>query len=125
MKLASPLSRRYQHLGLISDGVGRGGENTKLTDVGSLDHANVVSSIPNTAYTFLGMLPDEPGDISLLGRRTSARDHCGELGSDLDKLVLEQVQTELDGPISVASPGYKSDPDLKRLSINDKTAIQL
>jgi len=105
-------------------GSGKEGEVIELTNVGSLDHTNVVSPIPNTAYTFLGMTPDEAGDISLLGRGTSARDHCGELGSDLDELVLEQVQTELDGPISVASPGYESDPDLKRLSINDKTAIQ-
>jgi len=71
------------------------------------------------------MFPDEASDISLLGWRTPARDHRGELGSDLDELVPEQVQTDLDGPISVTSPGYESDPDLKRLSVNDKTTIQL
>jgi len=103
---------------------GRKGEDIKLTNVGSLDHTNVVSPIPNAAHTFLGMFPDESSDISLLGRRTPARDHCGELGSDLDELILEQVQTELDEPISVASPGCESDPDLKRLSIDDKTTIQ-
>ena len=65
------------------------GEDIELTNVGSLDHTNVVSPIPDAAHTFLRMFPDESGDISLLGRRTPARDHCGELGSDLDELVLE------------------------------------
>jgi len=104
---------------------GKEREDIELTNVGSLNHTDVVSPIPNTAHTFLSMRPDEASDISLLGWRTPARDHCGEFGSDLDELDLEQVQTELDGPISVASPGYESDPDLKRLSINDKATIQL
>lgn len=101
------------------------GKDIKLTNISSLDHTNVISPITDTTYTFLGMFPDKSSNISFLGRRTPARDHCRELCSDLDKLVRKQIQTELDGPISVTSSGYKSNPDLKRLSINDKTAIQL
>ena len=83
------------------------GEDIELTNVGSLDHTNVVSPIPNTTHAFLGMFPDEPSDISLLRRRTPACDHCGELCGDFDELILEQIQTELDGPISVTSSGYE------------------
>ena len=60
-----------------------------LTNVGSLDHANVVPSVSDTTHTFLGMLPDEASDISLLGRRTSACDYGGELGSNLYELIRE------------------------------------
>ena len=65
------------------------GENFKLTNVGSLDHTNVVSSISNTAHAFLGMLPDEASDISLLGGRTPARNYGGKLGGNLYELVRE------------------------------------
>ena len=64
-------------------------ENLELTNVGSLDHTNVVSSISNTTHTFLGMLADEASDISLLGGRTPARDYGGELGGNLYELVRE------------------------------------
>ena len=32
---------------------------TSLTDVGSLNHADIVSPIANAAYMFLGMVPDK------------------------------------------------------------------
>jgi len=75
-------------------------EVIRLTNVSSLDHTYVVSSVPNTAYALLGMFSDKTSDISLLGRRTPARNHSGELGSDLDEFVRKQVQTELDSLIS-------------------------
>ena len=64
-------------------------EGLKLTNVGGLDHTNVVPSIPNTTYAFLGMFSDKASDVSLLGRRTPARNHGGEFGSDLYELVRE------------------------------------
>ena len=70
------------------------------------------------------MFSDETGDISLLGRRTPACDNGGEFGCDLDELVREQVQAELDRPISLESSGQERNIDLKRFPIDDKTAIQ-
>jgi len=65
------------------------GEEIELTNVSSLDHTDVVSAIADTAYTLLGVFPDKTGDVGLLGRRTPAGNHRGELGRDLDKLVRE------------------------------------
>jgi len=64
-------------------------ENTKFTDVSSLNHANIVSAVTDATNTFLGIFPNKTSDVSLLGRRTPARNHSGELSSDLDELVLE------------------------------------
>ena len=79
------------------------GKDVEPTNIGSLDHTDVVSSITNTTYALLGMFPDKTSDISLLGRRTPACNHGREFGGDLDELVSEQVQTELDEPISLES----------------------
>ena len=99
-------------------------ENLKLTNVSSLNHTDIVPSITDATHAFLGMFPDKASDISFLGRRTPARDHSREFGSNLDELVREQVQTKLDGWMSIATPRYGSNPDLERLSIDDKTTIQ-
>ena len=103
---------------------GRMEGNTKLTDVGSLNHTNIVSTITDAAYTFHGMLPNKTSDVSLLSRRAPARNHSGELGSDFDELVLEQVQTKLNRHVSPESPECGWNPDLERFPIDDKTAIQ-
>ena len=79
-----------------------------LTNVGSLDHADVVSTIANTADALLGMLPDEPGNICLLRWRASAGNDSGKLRRDLDELVLEHVEAELQG-----------------LAVDDETAVEL
>lgn len=72
-----------------SNQIGKEREDTQLTNVGSLDHTNVVPSVPDTTYTLHGMSPDEPSDVGLLGWRTPARDHGGEACGDLDELVRE------------------------------------
>jgi len=109
---------------LLSDGIEKGGKDVQLTNVGSLDHTNVVSSIPDTAYALLGMFSDKTGDVGLLGRRTPTGDHRRELGSDLDKLVREQVKTELNGPINLTLSKTSGDTHLEGFSVDDKTAIQ-
>jgi len=60
-----------------------------------LDHAHVVPAITDAADALLGELPDKPSDVRFLRWRTSARDDGGELGRDLNKLVLEQGEAEL------------------------------
>ncbi len=65
------------------------------TNIGSLDHAHVVPTISNTADALLGEVPNKPRDVCLLSRRAPASDDSGELGRDLDKLVLEQCEAEL------------------------------
>ena len=79
------------------------GKDVEPTNIGSLDHTDVVSSITNTAYTLLGMFPDKTSDISLLGRRTPACNHGRKFGGDLDELVSKQVQAELGESISLES----------------------
>jgi len=100
------------------------GKDVELTNVSSLDHADVISSIPDAAYSLLGMFSNKTSDVSLLGRRTPTGDHRRELGSDLDEFVREQVQTELSGPLSLALSETGGDTHLKRFSVDDKTAIQ-
>ena len=43
-----------------------------LTDIRSLDHTDVITTIPNTAHPFLGVLANEPCDVSLLSWGASA-----------------------------------------------------
>jgi len=100
------------------------GEDVELTNVGGLDHTDVISAIADTAYTLLGVFPNKTGNVGLLGRRTPAGDYRREFGSDLDELVREQVQTELNGLISPSSSKAGGDAHLKRFPIDDETAIQ-
>ena len=99
-------------------------ESLKLTNVSSLDHTEIVPSITDATYTFLGIFPDNSSDISFLGRRTPASDHSREFGSNLDASVREQGKTKLDGWVSIATPRYGSNPDLEGFSVDDKTTIQ-
>ena len=46
-----------------------------LTNVCSLDHANVVTTVADTAYPPARMSADEAGNIGLLCRRASACYH--------------------------------------------------
>jgi hypothetical protein len=70
-------------------------EDGALTDIGSLDHAHVVPAIADTANSLFGEISDKTRDVCLLRRRAPARDDSGELGRDLNKLVLEQGEAEL------------------------------
>jgi hypothetical protein len=65
------------------------------TNISSLDHAHVVPAISDAADTLLGELPDKPRDVRLLRRGAPTRNDGGELGRDLNKLVLEQREAEL------------------------------
>jgi hypothetical protein len=60
-----------------------------------LDHTDIVSAVPDAADPLLGMFPYEAGYIGLLCRGTTAGNNCRKFGSDFNKLVLEQIQTQL------------------------------
>ena len=70
-------------------------EGGARTDIGSLDHAHVVPAIADTANSLFGEISDKTRDVCLLRRRAPARDDSGELGRDLNELVLEQGEAEL------------------------------
>ena len=46
-----------------------------LTNIGSLDHAHIVSAVTNTANSFLGISSDHTSDVGFLSRRTTTRYH--------------------------------------------------
>ena len=46
----------------------KGEKYIELTNVSSLDHADIVSAIADATYTLLGVFPDKTGDVRLLGR---------------------------------------------------------
>ena len=101
-------------------------EDEARTDIGGLDHAHVVPAIANTAYALFCEIPDKTRDVCLLRRRAPARDDSGELGRDLNKLILEQGEAEL-------RCGYVNDKHvisneslyLERLAVDDETTIKL
>jgi hypothetical protein len=65
------------------------------TDIGCLDRAHVVPTVPNAADALLREAPDKSGDGCFLRRRASACDDSRELRRDLYELILEQVQAKL------------------------------
>lgn len=65
----------------------------RLTDVGCLDHADVVPAISDATDPLLGVLPNEPGNIGFLGRRTSTSHYDGELSCYIDERRFVLVQT--------------------------------
>ena len=65
-------------------------DNTN-TDVCSLDHADVVSAVPDAAHSFLGESANEASNIGLLCRRTPTGDYSREFRGNFDELILEQV----------------------------------
>ena len=70
------------------------------TDVRSLDHADIVPSVPDTADSLLSVVTDKTGDIGFLRWRASASYDGRELRRDLDELVAEHVETELTSRVS-------------------------
>jgi hypothetical protein len=63
------------------------------TDVGCLDHADIVPAISDAADPLLSVLPNEPGDIGFLGRRTSTSHYDGELSCYIDERRFVLIQT--------------------------------
>ena len=59
------------------------------TNIRSLDHADVVSAVPDAAHSFLGKGANEARNICLLCRRTSTGDYRRKFRGNLDKLILE------------------------------------
>jgi hypothetical protein len=51
------------------------GKDLVRTNIGSLNHANIIASITDTAYPFSCMFPDETCDIGLLGWGTATSDN--------------------------------------------------
>jgi hypothetical protein len=64
----------------------------QLTDIGGLDHGNIVSSISNTADCLLGVLSNQPRDIGFLRRRATTGRNCGKLSCEHDKLRSESIE---------------------------------
>lgn len=91
-----------------------------LTNVCSLNHADVVSAVADTANTLLGMVPDKTGDIRLLSGRASTGYDGGQFGRDLNKLVLEQVHTELFDAVNVR---MSASAEHDELTCNDSPSI--
>jgi hypothetical protein len=89
-----------------------------------LDHAHVVPAISDAADALLGEVPDKPGDVCFLRRRAPARDDSGELGRDLNKLVLEQGEAKLREAVSETSMWSGEGPNLERLAIDDETTVE-
>ena len=73
----------------LSEKAGNRKRGFKHTNVGSLDHADIISSISNTTYSFPGMFPYKACNISFLGRRTPASHYCREFSSNLYEFVRE------------------------------------
>ena len=55
------------------------------TDIGGLDHGDVVSTVADAAHAFLGVGADEAGDVGFLGRAAAAGDYGGKLDCDGDE----------------------------------------
>lgn len=51
----------------------------ELTNIGSLDHADIIATITYTAYSLLGEFSDQPGDIRLLRWAASTGHHDRKL----------------------------------------------
>jgi hypothetical protein len=66
------------------------------TDISSLNHRNIISSISNAANPLLRLLADQTSDIGFLSGRAPAGDDGSELGRELDELVAEMVDAELE-----------------------------
>jgi hypothetical protein len=65
------------------------------TNVGSLDHADIITTISNAADPFPRVLPDEPCNICLLCGRASTRNHRGQFRGNFDEFGFEQIQAQL------------------------------
>ena len=70
---------------------------TARTDIGGLNHRNIVTSVSDAAHSLLGMSADQAGDVGFLRRRTTARDDGRELGRKLDEILAEVFDAELPG----------------------------
>ena len=58
------------------------------TDIGSLNHGNIIATIANAGYPFLCVSANEEGDICLLGRRATTSDDSRKQHSKGNKCVL-------------------------------------
>jgi hypothetical protein len=63
------------------------------TNVGCLDHADIVPAISDATDPLLSVLPNEPGNIGFLSRRTSASNYDRELSCYIDERRFVLVQT--------------------------------
>jgi hypothetical protein len=66
-----------------------------LTDVSGLNHADIVSTVPNAANTFLSVLSDESSHVRFLGWRTTTSNYCRQFRGNFYKLVSEGIEAEL------------------------------
>ena len=66
-----------------------------LTDIGSLDHTDIVSAIADTADSLFRVFPYKSRHVGFLGRRTSTRYDCRKLRSEDDEFASELIEAEL------------------------------
>lgn len=69
--------------------------DTGRTDIGGLDHRDIVSAIADTAHPLFRVRADQTRDISFLCRRTTAGDDGGQLRRQLDKVLTKVLDAEL------------------------------
>lgn len=67
------------------------------TNVGSLDHGYVVSTIANTADAFFSVFANEAGDVGFLCGGAATGYDTGEADGDRDEVVAEVVEEEGEG----------------------------
>lgn len=87
---ACPLCQQFQCLLVRQKSLAK-----ELTDIGRLDHTDVITTVANAADRLSGVRANESSNICLLRRRAAAGDDHRQLRCDLDKVILVVVNAEL------------------------------
>ena len=66
-----------------------------LTNVGRLNHANIVTAVSDAADGFVTELADQAGDVSLLRRGATTSHNSRQLSRQRNELGAELVETQL------------------------------
>lgn len=96
-----------------------------FTNIGSLNHADVVAAVADAAHCLLRKLSNEVRDVGFLRRRASACDDHGQLRCQNDEFGAKLVQAELRSANLPPTETSLVRSHLQRLSVDDQTTIQL
>jgi len=78
------------------------------TNIRCLNHANIITAISNAANSLSSMFPYESSHIGLLCWGTPTSNNGRQFGSNLNELVLEEVETQLSDEITVKTDFIES-----------------